>query len=291
MVAFAAGGPTDTMARALAERLTKALGQPVVVENKLGGNGVDGTVAVARAPPDGYTLLLGDTVTHGINPSLLRATGYDPHNDFEPVGLIGAAHLALVAAPSLAASSGADLIALLRDNPRLATYASGGPGSLSHLVAEHFASSIGVKLSAVSFRGEGPALQGLLGGRATVHFSSFQAAAGFARQGTLKMIALTGTRRSILFPGVATLAEAGLGGFEAVRNYGVLAPAGTPRPVIDKINEAIRAALADAALRARLAPFGVEPVATTPDGYAKLIDREIAKWTRIMWRAGIDPRR
>jgi tripartite-type tricarboxylate transporter receptor subunit TctC len=279
------------MARVIAERLTLALGQPVMVENRLGGNGVVGTVAVAKSPPDGYTLLLGDTVTHGINPSLLSATGYDPHNDFEPVGLLGSAHLALVVSSSSAATSGSELMTVLRNDPQKATYASAGRGSLSHLVAEHFASSTSIKLTPVTFAGEGPAIQGLITGQASLHFSTFSSAAGLASRGTARMIAVTGTRRSSIFPDVATVAESGLGGFEAVRNYGLLAPAGTPRPIIEKINAAIRAVLADANVRAKLAPFGVEPVATTPDVYAKLIDREIAKWTRIMWRAGVDPSR
>jgi tripartite-type tricarboxylate transporter receptor subunit TctC len=291
VVAFAQGGPTDVMARAIAERLGRSLGQPVVVENRLGGNGVDGTLAVARSPPDGYTLLLGDTVTHGINPNLLRATGYDPHNDFEPVGLLGSAHLAFVVPSSSAATSGSELMAVLRRDPQKATYASSGRGSLSHLVAEHFAWSAGIRLIPVTFAGEGPAMHGLLSGQASLHFSAFSPAVGQAGRGTLRIIAVTGTKRSTLLPSVATLAESGLGGFEAVRNYGLLAPAGTPRPIIDKVNAALRTLLADAAVRAKLAPFGIEPVDTTPDAHAKLIDREIAKWTRIMWRAGIDPSR
>lgn len=291
VVAFAQGGPTDIMGRAIAEGLSGSLGQPVIVENITGGNGTEGTRAVAKAPPDGHTLLLGDTVTHGINPTLLRATGYDPHNDFEAVGLLGSAHLALVVPGSSPAKSVEELSALLRADPQRATYTSAGRGSLSHLVAEHFASAVDVKLLAVPFAGEAPAIQGLIGAQARFHFSSFAAAIGLAKSGGLRVLAVTGPKRATGLAEVPSLAEAGLPGFSAVRNYGLLIPAGTPRDIVDRLNAALGEALATAGVRARLASLGVEPIATSPDRYASMIDREIAKWSRIMWRAGIDPNR
>jgi tripartite-type tricarboxylate transporter receptor subunit TctC len=288
MVPFAAGGPTDVMARRIAEALGRELGQPVQVANKLGRNGIDGTLVVAAAAPDGYTLLLGDTVTHAIEPSLARAVGYDPHNDFEPVGLLGSAQLALLVRRSLPADSVPELIAALRREPQLATYATGGSGTLSHLVPEHLASAAGVKLRGIAFRGEAPAMQGVLAGDASLYVGPLVIAQPQVARGTMRAIAVTGSKRSSAFPDVPTVAEA-LPGFEAVRNYGLLAPAGTPRPILDRLNAALRAALAQSDMRAKLAPFGIEPAVTTPDAHASMIDREIAKWTRIMWRAGIDP--
>ena len=290
VVPFAAGGPSDAIARLVGERLTQALGQPVVVQNQLGEVGKLGTSSVARAAPDGYTLLLGDSVTHGINPSVFPSTGYDPHNDFEPVGLFGTTQLALIAHPSLNAQTVGELTALLRREPRRASFSIPGRGSLNHLVAQQFANAAGVKVIPVVSATEAQAFMSVANGQSMLHFIDPRHVVGPARAGQVRALAVTGAKRSSLLPGVPTLAESGLGGFEAGRNYGLLAPAGTPRPVIERLNLALRNAFASGELRAKLAAQGLDPAVTTADQHARTIDKEIAKWFAVMRSAGIQPR-
>jgi tripartite-type tricarboxylate transporter receptor subunit TctC len=286
VVPYTAGGGNDAMARIVADRMSHTLGQPIVIENRGGAGGSIATRAVARAAPDGYTLVLGGTGTLAINPTLYSNVGYDPRKDFAPVGLIATSALVVLVHPSVPARSIAELIAVAKDAPGKLNYASAGPGSGIHLGTELFASMAGIKLTHIAYRGSGPALNDLLGGHVDIYFSSLPPAVGITGEGKVRALAVTGLQRSRVFADVPTVAEAGLPGYEAVLHYGIAAPAGTPRPIIAKLNAAMREALALEETRALLENTGAEPVPSTPEDYAADIDREETKWSRIVVQSG-----
>lgn len=287
VVPYTAGGGNDAMARIVAEKMSKTLGQRIVVENRGGAGGTIATRAVARSAPDGYTLVLGGTGTLAINPTLYANVGYDPRKDFAPVGLIATSALVVLVHPSVQAHSIAELIALARREPGKLDYASAGPGSGIHLAAELFASMAGIKLTHIPYRGSAPALNDLLGGHVQIYFSSLPPAVGIAGEGKVRALAVTGPQRSHVFPNLPTVAEAGLPGYEAVLHYGIAAPAGTPHAIIDKLNSALRDAVASEETRASLIATGAEPMPSTPQEYAADIDREEAKWSAIVKDAGV----
>jgi tripartite-type tricarboxylate transporter receptor subunit TctC len=287
VVPYTAGGGNDAMARIVAEKMSKTLGQQIVVENRGGAGGTIATRAVARSAPDGYTLVLGGTGTLAINPTLYANVGYDPRKDFAPVGLIATSALVVLVHPSVQAHSIAELIALARREPGKLDYASAGPGSGIHLAAELFASMAGIKLTHIPYRGSAPALNDLLGGHVHIYFSSLPPAVGIAGEGKVRALAVTGPQRSHVFPNLPTVAEAGLPGYEAVLHYGIAAPAGTPRAIIDKLNAALRDAVASEETRASLIAAGAEPMPSTPQEYAADIDLEEAKWSAIVKDAGV----
>ncbi|MEA2993994.1 MAG: hypothetical protein QOD40_2914 [Alphaproteobacteria bacterium] len=285
VVPYAAGGGNDVLARLVAERMSKSLGQQIVIENRGGAGGTIATRQVAKSAPDGYTLLIA-TSSLAINPSLYPNIGYDPRKDFAPVGLIASSSNVVLVHPSVPASSIAELIALAKASPAKLNFASTGSGSSVHLAAELFASMAGIKLTHVPYRGSAPALTDLLGGHVDIMFGTLPPSVGLVLQGKLRALAVTGPQRSSALPELPTVAEAGLAGYEAVLHYGLVAAAGTPRPIIDKLNTALRAALAEEALQQRLAVEGADPLPSTPEEYAADIDREEIKWSKIVQESG-----
>jgi tripartite-type tricarboxylate transporter receptor subunit TctC len=229
---------------------------------------------IAKAPPDGYTLGLGCTGTLAIDPTLYPNAGYDPRKDFAPVGLIAASPLIVLVNQSVAAHTVPELIALA------------GPGSGIHLGTVLFADTAGIDITHVPYKGSGPALTDLLGGHVQIYFSSLPPAVGLVKEGKVRALAVTGLKRSGTFPDMPTVAEQGLPGFEAVLHYGIVAPAGTPRPIVDKLNAALRAALGDPKVHGHIATEGAEPLPTSPDEYAADIDREETKWSALVKKSG-----
>jgi tripartite-type tricarboxylate transporter receptor subunit TctC len=285
VVPYAAGGGNDVMARTVAEKMSRTLGQQIVVENRAGAGGTIATRQVARAAPDGYTLVIGGTGTLAVNPTLYSNVGYDPRKDFAPVGLIGTSALVVLVHPSVAAKNIKELIDLAKKDRGKLNYASAGVGSGIHLGTVLFEQMADVQLTHVPYRGTGPALTDLVGGHVAIYFSSLPSAIGIARDGKVRPLAVTGAKRSDVFPDVPTVAET-LPGFEAVLHYGIVAPAGTPRPIVDKLNAALREALAAPDTKERMAKDGTEPLPSTPDEYAADIDREETKWSAIVKKSG-----
>ena len=286
IVPYAAGGGNDVMARAAADKMSRTLGQQIVIENRGGAGGSIATRQIAKSAPDGYTLGLGGTGTLAINPSLYAAAGYDPRKDFAPIGLIATSALVVCVHPSLPARSIADLIALAKKEPGKLNYASAGAGSGIHLGTEYFATMAGIRLTHVPYKGSAPALTDLVGGHVAIYFSSLPPAVGLVKEGKVRALAVTAAERSAIFPDLPTVAQAGLPGYEAVLHYGIVAPAGTPRPIIEKLSAALRAAVMSDDLKERLAKDGAEPLPSTPEEYATDIDREETKWAAIVRKSG-----
>ncbi len=286
VVPYAAGGGNDVMARLVAEKMSKTLGHQVVIENRPGAGGSTATRAVAKAPPDGYTLVIGGTGTLAVNPTLYRNVGYDPRKDFAPIGLIGASALVVLVNPALPAHSIKELIALAKKEPGKLNYASAGVGSGIHLGTVLFEMTAGITLTHIPYRGTAPALTDLIGGHVSIYFSSLPSAIGIAREGKVRALAVTGPARSPIFPDLPTVAEAGLSGYEAVLHYGIVAPAGTPPAVVSKLSAALREAVAAPDTKERMAQDGTEPLLSTPQEYAADIDREETKWSAVVKKSG-----
>jgi tripartite-type tricarboxylate transporter receptor subunit TctC len=286
VVPYAAGGGNDVMARIVAEKMSRTLGQQIVIENKGGAGGSIATRQVAKSPPDGYTLGLGGTGTHAINPTLYPNVGYDPRKDFVPVGLIATSALVVLVNTQIDAKTIPELIALAQREPGRLNYASAGIGSGIHLGAELFATMAGIRLTHIPYKGSSPALTDLIGGHVAIYFSSLPPAIALIRDGKVRALAVTGPTRSPLLPDLPTVAEVALPGYEAVLHYGIVAPAGTPRPIVDKLNAALQAALAEPEVRERIIADGAEPLAGTPEDYAADIDREETKWSKVVKLSG-----
>jgi tripartite-type tricarboxylate transporter receptor subunit TctC len=287
VVPYAAGGGNDVIARIVAARMSASLGQQIVIENRGGAGGTIATRQVAHAAPDGYTLMIA-TSSLAINPSLYPNAGYDPRKDFAPIGLLASSSNVVLVHPSVPARSVAELIALARREPGKLTFASTGAGSSVHLAAELFAGMAGVKINHVPYKGSGPALNDLIGGHVAMMFSTMASAAELVRDGSkVRALAVTGAKRSPLFPDLPTVAEAGLPGYEAVLHYGIVAPAGIPRPIVERLNAALKAALADSEVKQRLSVDGAEPLPSSPDQYAADIASEEIKWSEIIRKTGV----
>ena len=286
MVSFAGGCPTDSVARLMGARMSELLGQQIIVDNRPGAGGTIAARAFTRAEPDGYTIFLGYSGTIAIGPSLYRNAGFDPRKDFAPIGLIGSAPAALAVHPSLGVNSVAELIAKAKAAPGTINYGSAGVGTVTHIAGELFASMAGIKLVHIPYKGSGPVLNDLVGGHIPMSFTPIPAVHGHVQGGTLKALAVTGAQRSSLMPEVPTVAEAGLPGYEAVLHYGLLAPPGTPRAIVDALNAALRKALDSPEVLKRLELEGAEPLPSTPEDYAADIDREETKWSAIVRAAG-----
>jgi tripartite-type tricarboxylate transporter receptor subunit TctC len=286
VVPFPPGGSTTIVARIVADKMSEALGQSIVIDNRGGAGGTVGSRAVAKSPADGYTILLGYTGTLAIGPSLYGNAGYDPRADFAPIGRIGTAPNTLVVHPSLPVHSVAELIAYAKANPGKLNYGSAGIGTVSHVCGEYFATAAGVKITHIPYKGTGPAIIDLLGGHIPMAFAPVPATHENARTGKLRMLAVTSAVRSTLLPDVPTIAEAALPGFEAVLRYGLVAPPGTPRAIIEKLNAALNSALTNEEVRARLAIDGAEPLPSTPAQYADDIDREETQWSKVVKASG-----
>ncbi len=288
VVPFPPGGTNNIMARAVADKLSETLGQQVVVENR--GGGAAGTIATrqfAKSAPDGYSLLLAYTSNLASGPNLFADVGYDPRKDFAPVGLIASASAILVAHPSLPAKNVAELIALMRKTGPSFQFASPGVGTVNHLAAELFAQKAGLKFTHIPYKSSGGAMTDLLGGHVLVQFTPIPVARGPVESGAIRALGVTGLKRFALMPDVPTIAESGLPGFEVSLRYGIVAPAGTPRPIIDKLNKGLDAALATDEVKKRILNAGAEPIAGTPEDYAAVIDREEKMWGELIKSIGL----
>jgi len=284
---FPPGGSTGIVARIVAEKLSELLGQQIIVDQRGGAGGTVAARQIARSTPDGYTIMLAFTGTLAIAPSLYPNAGYDPRKDFAPVGRIGTAPNSLVVHPSFPVRSIAELIAYAKQNPGKVNFASAGIGTVGHVAGELLASMADIKLVHVPYRGAGPALTDLLGGHIPMSFAPIPATYENTKNGLLRMLGVTSLKRSSLLPDVPTIAEQGLPGYEAVLRYGLVVPAGTPRPIIDRLNKELRAALATDDVRSRFATVGAEPLASTPEEYAADIDREEIKWSALIKSLGL----
>jgi len=284
---FPPGGSVSLVARIVAEKMGETLGQSIVVENRGGAGGTIGARSVAKSPPDGYTLLLGYTGTLAIGPSMYPNAGFDPRKDFAPVGRIGTAPTLLVVHPSVPVHSVADLIAYAKANPGKLNFGSAGIGTVGHLAGELMATMAGLRLVHVPYKGTGPAITDLLGGHIPMMFTPVPTAHAQAESGLLRALAVTGAERSSLLPNVPTVAESGLPGYEAALRYGLVAPAGTPRAIIERLNKELRTALAAEDVRSRLAADGAEVLPSTPEQYAADIDREEATWSKVVNALGL----
>ena len=289
VVPFAPGGGNDLFARKMAQALSDIWKQSVFVENKPGAGGTIGTDAVAKAVPDGYTLLLGHTGTMSINPALYPALPFDSSKDFAPIGLFAYTPLVLVALPASGLATPVDLVAAAKAKPGDLTYGSGGNGTGAHLAGALLADMAGLKLTHVPYKGTSPAVQDLLGGRLSFMFSVFTPALPHIKTGRLKALGVTSLKRIALLPDVPTLAEAGLPGFDSTLNYGLLAPRGTPEAIIAEINAKMALATTTDEFRLVLAGEGAEPLGGTPADYAALIVWETEKWGRVIQSGGIKP--
>ena len=284
---FPPGGSVSLVARIVAEKMGETLGQSIVVENRGGAGGTIGARSVAKSPPDGYTLLLGYTGTLAIGPSMYPNAGFDPRKDFAPVGRIGTAPTLLVVHPSVPVHSVAELIAYAKANPGKLNFGSAGIGTVGHLAGELMATMAGLRLVHVPYKGTGPAITDLLGGHIPMMFTPVPTAHAQAESGLLRALAVTGAERSSLLPNVPTVAESGLPGYEAALRYGLVAPAGTPRAIIERLNKELRTALAAEDVRSRLAADGAEVLPSTPEQYAADINREEATWSKVVNALGL----
>jgi len=288
VVPFAAGGGNDILARLLGQHMGRALGQQFVIENRGGAAGTIGARAIAKATPDGYTLMVGHSGLFAMAPGLYGSNaGYDPRKDFAPIGLIASYQQVLVVHPSLPVRSIADLIALAKKEPGKITYATAGVGSGSHISTELLTSMAGIKLTHVPYRGSGAVQGDLVGGHVAMAIQTVPPVIAQIRSGQVRAIAVTGAARSPIFPDVPTVAEAGVPGYEAVIHYGMVAPAGTPRPIVERLNAELRAALNTDDVRARIADEGGESLAGTPEQQAADIDQEETKWGALVRKLGL----
>jgi len=286
VVPFPPGGPTDVFARVLSVALGEQLGQQVLIENKAGAGGTVGTEQVAKAKPDGYTLLFGTAATHGINISLYNQLPYDPLKDFELVALAGLVPMVLLVPPEQPRTL-PELIARLKAEKGKASYASSGNGTTNHLAGELFKTRAGVEATHVPYRGSGPALQDLMGGRVTFMFDSFGTSLEQIKAGKLYAVIIMADKRSGARPDVPTSAEAGLADFVGGTWNIVAVPAGTPKPIVDRLNAAINKALASPAVAERLHQLGIEAVTdSTPASTRAFVTVEIAKWRDVIRASG-----
>lgn len=282
VVPFPPGGGTDTGGRVIAEQLGRRWGQPVIVENKGGAAGQIGADFVAKSRPDGYTLLLGNIGTQAINPLLYPKLPYDADKAFAPVSLVAELPLAMMVNPAVPAKTAAEFVALAKARPGQMSYSSSGAGGAPHLAAEMFKDQTGAFILHVPYRGGGPAIADLLAGHVQLSFMTVLEASGHIKAGKLRALAVTGDKRVPAFPEVPTLAESVAPGFNAISWIGLLAPAGTPPEVVEKIAADLRAVLADESVKARFVGLGGVPRATSPQEFARLIDGDKRRYAQII---------
>jgi tripartite-type tricarboxylate transporter receptor subunit TctC len=276
----APGGGVDLVARTIADRLGRVLGQSFVVENQSGGGGVVGSVATARAAPDGYTLMVGYVGTHGTNPAV-RKLPYDALKDFTPVAMVGGTPNILIVPPSLPVGTLQELIAYARKNPGKLSYGSAGQGTLTHLAMEQLKVAADLDIVHVPYRGIGPAFVDILGGQTQAMFPGLAAALPHIKAGKVKPLAITGTRRHPLVPEVPTFEESGYPGFTGVQWYGIVGPANLPPAIVKRLNEEINRLLESAELRQQLSGEALEPMPMSPEQFAQYIRDDIARWSKL----------
>jgi tripartite-type tricarboxylate transporter receptor subunit TctC len=281
IVPFPPAGANDVIARLLAVPLTELLGQQFIIDNRGGANTIIGTDLTAKASPDGYTILIVPG-SFAINISLYKKLPYDSIRDFTPVVMIGNGAYIIVVHPSLPVKSAAELIALAKQKPGEISYGSSGVGNVTHLAAELFNMMAGTKMLHVTYKGGGPVMIDLLGGRVSVFFSTVSTAASHIKAGKLRAIGATTAEPSAAFPDVPPVTRTGLPGYEVSGWYGILAPAGTPRATIDTLNKAVRAALSKPELKSKLLAVGVETVDTTPAQFRQFLLADIEKWRKVV---------
>jgi tripartite-type tricarboxylate transporter receptor subunit TctC len=287
VVPYPPGGGVDAMARVVADRLSAALGQQVVVDNRGGGSGLVGTRAVMKSAPDGYTLLLGHTGSISINPSLYANAGFDPRKDFSAIGLIASMPVVLIAHPSFPARSIADVIALAKKEPGKLNIGTSAVGTGGYMSAESFKAVAGIDVAIIPYKGTAGVMNDLLGGHVPVAFGVIPPALGNLQAGKLRAIAVASPTRTALLPDTPTFAESGMPGFEAVLHYGLLAPAGTPKAIVDRLNAELRKLAANDEVKKRIAAEGGDPLTSSPEEYAADIDREETKWSALIRRLNL----
>ncbi len=286
VVPFPAGGGADFMARALVQKLSPQLGQPVVLDHRAGAGGTIAAETVAAAPPDGYTLVFATLGTHAINASLYSNLRYDPIKDFAPVSLTHVAPRVLVVHPSVPARNVRELIALAKSAPGKLTFGSSGNGGVNHLSGELFKTMTGTDLTHVPYKGAAPASIDLLGGRLSMVFDSIVVWSDHIKTGRVRALGVSSLARSGALPGVPPIAESGLSGFDVANWLGVLAPARTPREIVLRLNSEIKTAMADAEMRQQLIAVGIDPIHSTPEAFAETIQQDIAKWAVVVKASG-----
>ena len=288
MVPFVPGGNTDIIARVVAPEMSKALGQQLVIENRGGGGSTIGTEVVAKSPPDGYTLLLV-SAAHVINPAMIKKLPYDSIRDFAPISVVADVPTAFAIHPTLPVKNVKEFIALAKARPGQLNYSTAGRGTVGHLSAELLSSIAQIKMVHIAYKGTGQSITDLIAGHVQLQFSSMPAVINHARAGKLRLLAQTGEKRSAAAKDVPTMLESGVKGFVVSSGFGLLAPAGTPRPVIDRVHGALLKALAEPNVRNNLSGQGADPVGNTPEAYDAFNKAEIAKWIKVARGAGIEP--
>ncbi len=286
VVPYPAGGPLDIVARLLAQKVSESVKQPVVVDNKPGAGGNIGADSVAKATADGYTLLMGAVATHAINPSLYPAMPYDAARDFAPVTQVASTPNVLVVNPSVPATTVGEFIAFAKANPGKLNFGSGSSGSAGHLAGEFFKTLAGVDMAHIPYKGAAPAMQDLVGGRIDLMFDNLASSLSQVRAGRVKALAVTTAKRSALAPELPTIAESGLPGFDITTWFGVFAPAGTPRAVLEVLHTEFTRALAAPDVREKMLALGAEPVGSRPEEFAEYIRAEAAKYARLVKSSG-----
>lgn len=286
IVPYPPGGAVDPIARTIGQKLNEAWGQPVVVDNKPGAGTIIGTEIVAKAAPDGYTVILASS-NHAVNPAMYGKLPYDPVKDFTPINLVSIIPLMLVVNPQVPVKSTKELIDYLKTKPGQLNFSSAGNGSTTHLAGELFKSMAGVDIVHVAYKGSGPSVAGVMAGETSVAFDSIFLQLPQVKAGKLRALAVTGTKRTSLAPELPTVSEAGLPGYEAYAWVGFLAPAGTPREIVQKWHQEITRILQLPEVRERQISQGVEPVGSTPEYFADFIKTEISKWGKVVKQAGI----
>ncbi len=287
IVGFTAGGPSDIVARMVAQQLTERMGQPFVVENRVGATGTIGAELVAKAPPDGYTLYLASQTTHAVAPYMYAKIGYDPLKDFATVVRVVHNPLLLVVNPSVPVKSVKDLIALAKARPGELNFATGGIGSSPHMSMELFKSMVKLDMVPVHYKGDGAAIIDVIGGQVPMLTSSISALLPYVRSGKLRGIAVTSLKRSTVAPDFPTIAESGLDGFEVITWFGILAPAATPKEVVDRLNGEIVQSVSLPNVREQLIKMGFEIVANSPEQYAVFLREENVKWGKVVKNLGL----
>ena len=286
IVPYPAGGPLDTVARLLGQKVSESVRQPVIVENRPGAGGNIGADMVAKSAPDGFTILMGAVATHAINPTLYAHIPYDPVKDFAPVTQVASTPNVLVVNPSLPVASVKEFIAYAKAHPDALNFGSGSTGSAGHLAGELFKAMAGVRMVHVPYKGAGPAMQDLIGGRIQLMFDNLASSLAQMRAGRVKALAVTTAKRSALAPELPTIAESGLPGFDISTWFGVFAPGGTPRDIVERLHAEFVKALADPAVRETMLKLGAEPVGNTPAEFAAYIQSEAGKYAEVVRASG-----
>jgi tripartite-type tricarboxylate transporter receptor subunit TctC len=286
VVPYPAGGPLDTVARLLGQKVSESVKQPVIVENKAGAGGNIGADAVAKSPADGYTILMGAVATHAINPTLYAHIPYDPVRDFIPVTQVASTPNVLVVNPSVPAANVKEFIAYAKANPGKLNFGSGSTGSAGHLAGELFKTQAGVEMTHVPYKGAAPAMNDLIGGQIQLMFDNLASALGQVRAGRVRALAVTTARRTTLAPDLPTIAESGLPGFDINTWFGIFVPANTPREIVDRLHDEFARALGATDVREKMLALGAEPAGSRPDEFASYIRGEAEKYARVIKASG-----